>query len=190
MLASVIDLLVPANHLQKYVRLAISLILLLILLQPVFHLFQTDINGAISRSMNQVENRLKANHSIESEIDLEKKDIESGQDAYILKQMAIELEKIAEDPLKEEFDVEIASIDFQFSESASFSFEGLTEVIVYITESELGEGAMDTVDDVVIEWSEAEETSDEAFEEIEDALREIWELEDKELTVYWEGGES
>lgn len=35
-LASVIDLLVPANHLQKYVRLAISLILILILLQPVF----------------------------------------------------------------------------------------------------------------------------------------------------------
>ncbi|GIO23167.1 stage III sporulation protein AF [Oceanobacillus sp. J11TS1] len=187
-LASVIDLLVPANHLQKYVRLAISLILILILLQPVFYLFNTDINAAISRSMNKIENQLNDQPSIENQIDLEKKEIESGQGAYILEQMAIELEKIAEDSLKEEFAVEIASIDFQFSGTDSLSYEELTEVIVYITESEPGEGAMNTVEDVVIEWDQEEEAhSEESFQEIEAVLKEVWEIEDKEITVYWEG---
>lgn len=72
-LASVIDLLVPANHLQKYVRLAISLILILILLQPVFYLFNTDINTAISSSMNKIESQFQGQPSIENQIDLEKK---------------------------------------------------------------------------------------------------------------------
>lgn len=187
-LASVIDLLVPANHLQKYVRLAISLILILILLKPVFYLFNTDINAAISRSMNEIENQFNDQPSIENQIDLEKKEIESGQDAYILEQMAFELEKIAEDPLQEEFSVQIESIDFQFSVADSVSYEELTEVIVYITESEPGEGAMNTVEDVVIDWSHEEEAHpEESFQEIEDSLREIWEIEDKKITVYWEG---
>ncbi|CEI84106.1 stage III sporulation protein AF [Oceanobacillus oncorhynchi subsp. incaldanensis] len=187
-LASVIDLLVPANHLQKYVRLAISLILILILLQPVFYLFNTDINTAISSSMNKIESQFQGQPSIENQIDLEKKEIESGQDAYILEQMAIELEKIAAEPLKEEFNAEIASIDFQFSVMDSVSYEELTEVIVYITESEPGEGAMNTVEDVVIEWGNEEEThSEEPLQEMEASLKEIWEIEDKEITVYWEG---
>ncbi|WP_227995148.1 stage III sporulation protein AF [Oceanobacillus sp. CFH 90083] len=187
-LASVIDLLIPANHLQKYVRLAISLILILILLQPVFYLFNTDINSAISSSMNNIESQLHGQPSIENQIDLEKREIESGQDAYILEQMAIELEKIAADSLREEFDAEIASIDFQFSVTDSVSYEELTEVIVYITESEPGEGAMNTVEDVVIEWgNEEEEQADELLQEIEVLLKEIWEIEEKEITVYWEG---
>lgn len=152
-LASVIDLLIPANHLQKYVRLAISLILILILLQPVFYLFNTDINAAISSSMNRIESQFNNQSSIENQIDFEKNEIENGQDAYILKQMAIELEKIAEESLKEEFAVEITSIDFQFAVTDSLTYEDLTEVIVYITESEPGEGAMNTVEDVVIEWN-------------------------------------
>ncbi|MFD1412737.1 stage III sporulation protein AF [Oceanobacillus jeddahense] len=187
-LASVIDLLIPANHLQKYVRLATSLILILILLQPVFYLFNTDINTAISSSMNKIESQFQGQPSIENQIDLEKKEIESGQDAYILEQMAIELENIAADSLKEEFDAEIVSIDFQFSVVDSVSYEELTEVIVYITESEPGEGAMNTVEDVVIEWgNEEEEHSEELLQEMEASLRELWEIEDKEITVYWEG---
>lgn len=102
--------------------------------------------------------------------------------------MAIELEKIAAEPLKEEFNAEIASIDFQFSVMDSVSYEELTEVIVYITESEPGEGAMNTVEDVVIEWGNEEEThSEEPLQEMEASLKEIWEIEDKEITVYWEG---
>ncbi|GGP12796.1 stage III sporulation protein AF [Oceanobacillus neutriphilus] len=187
-LASVIDLLIPANHLQKYVRLAISLILILILLQPVFYLFNTDINAAISSSMNRIESQFNNQPSIENQIDFEKNEIENGQDAYILKQMAIELEKIAEESLKEEFAVEIVSIDFQFSVMDSLTYEDLTEVIVYITESEPGEGAMNTVEDVVIEWDHKEEEhAEESFQEIENSLRELWEIEDKEITVYWEG---
>lgn len=187
-LASVIDLLIPANHLQKYVRLAISLILILILLQPVFYLFNTDINAAISSSMNRIESQFNNQSSIENQIDFEKNEIENGQDAYILKQMAIELEKIAEESLKEEFAVEITSIDFQFAVADSLTYEDLTEVIVYITESEPGEGAMNTVEDVVIEWDhEEEEHAEESFQEIENSLRELWEIEDKEITVYWEG---
>lgn len=34
---------------------------------------------------------------------------------------------------------------------------------------------------------EEEEHAEESFQEIENSLRELWEIEDKEITVYWEG---
>lgn len=187
-LATIIDLLIPTSSMNKYIKLVVGLILILILLKPIFYVLNIDMETALNKSFQQVNDVGEDSESVKNLIEFQKKEIQSTQDAYILEQMAIELEKIAADPLKEEFNAEIASIDFQFSVMDSVSYEELTEVIVYITESEPGEGAMNTVEDVVIEWGNEEEThSDESLQEMEASLKELWEIEDKEITVYWEG---
>lgn len=108
--------------------------------------------------------------------------------------MTVQLKNIAEDPLKEEFQMEITSIDFTFEETENLSFEDLAEVIVYIKGLENEEGAVDTVEEIVIDSQHKDEGSVEGNEETEAEiaalLMEVWELTDKKVSIYWEGGTS
>jgi stage III sporulation protein AF len=189
-IASIIDLLVPADSMKKYVKLVVGLILILILLEPIFHVFNTDIDKSIEMSINELNHELKSNEPIENQIEFQKKEIQSGQHAYILEQMAVQLKALAGDPLKEEYQVEITTIDFIFNDTENISFEELTEVIVYIDEAKNGEGAVNTVEDVVINSKRHQEEPGEEVSEIEILLMEVWELTDKKVSIYWEGGAS
>ncbi|MYL47205.1 stage III sporulation protein AF [Virgibacillus halodenitrificans] len=189
LLATVIELLVSSTKMKKYVKLVTGLILVLILLKPIFYVLQIDIEQAVRTSINQVNLERNQDKSITNLIEFQKSEIQTTHDAYILKQMAVQLTEIAEKPLSENYRVEIKNIDFQFTEASEVSFEGLEKVIVYIKESKGGEGAVSLVDDVVIDMNNPVETKgNENNEQIESFLRELWEMGDKDLTVIKEGG--
>ncbi|MBD1222720.1 stage III sporulation protein AF [Virgibacillus halodenitrificans] len=189
LLATVIELLVSSTKMKKYVKLVTGLILVLILLKPIFYVLQIDIEQAVRTSINQVNLERNQDKSITNLIEFQKSEIQTTHDAYILKQMAVQLTEIAEKPLLENYRVEIKNIDFQFTEASEVSFEGLEKVIVYIKESKGGEGAVSLVDDVVIDMNNPVETKgNENNEQIEAFLRELWEMGDKDLTVIKEGG--
>lgn len=194
-LAAIIDLLIPVDSMKKYVKLAVGLILILILLKPVFYLFDADIEQAVETSIDQLDQAYRQDENIENQIEFQKKEIQNSQHAYILEQMTVQLKNIAEDPLKEEFQVEITSIDFTFEEEVeNLSFEDLVEVIVYIKELENEEGAVDTVEEIVIDSQhndqESVEEKEEVGAEITASLMDVWELTDKKVSIYWEGGTS
>lgn len=191
LLAALIDLLIPSTVMKKYIRLVIGLILILIFLKPVFFLFNIDIQEALETSFSQLNQEESGNDSLESLIELQKSEIQGTQDAYILEQMAVQLKDIAKDPLLEEYQAEITDIDFIFSTEKNFTFEDLEEVIVYLRESDGKEGAVSSIDDIVINTDDPvvnEEGQD--VEQIRTLLYEIWEIKNKELTVNWEGGTS
>ncbi|MBP2078226.1 stage III sporulation protein AF [Oceanobacillus polygoni] len=194
-LAAIIDLLIPVDSMKKYVKLAVGLILILILLKPVFYLFDADIEQAVETSIDQLDQAYRQDENIENQIEFQKKEIQNSQHAYILEQMTVQLKNIAEGPLKEEFQVEITSIDFTFEEEVeNLSFEDLVEVIVYIKELENEEGAVDTVEEIVIDSQhndqESVEEKEEVGAEITASLMDVWELTDKKVSIYWEGGTS
>ncbi|MFC4022825.1 stage III sporulation protein AF [Oceanobacillus longus] len=189
-IASIIDLLIPADTMKKYVKLVVGLILILILLKPIFHVFNTDIQKAIETSINELDQEFKSDENIENQIEFQKKEIQGSQHAYILEQMAVQLKNLAADPLKEEYQVEITTMEFRFNDTQDISFEELTEVIVYINEAQNGEGAVNTVEDVVINSQRNQEEPEEDLSEIEVLLMEVWELTDKKVSIYWEGGTS
>lgn len=191
LLAAVIDLLIPATSMKKYIRLVVGLILILIFLKPVFFLFNINIQDALETSFSQLNQEESGDDSIENLIELQKSEIQSTQDAYILEQMAVQLIDIAKDPLLEEYRAEITDINFIFSTEKNFKFEDLEEVIVYLRESDGKEGAVDSIDEVVINTDDPvvnEEGQD--VEQIKLFLYEIWEIGNKELTINWEGGTS
>ncbi|WP_067728099.1 stage III sporulation protein AF [Oceanobacillus damuensis] len=189
-IAAIIDLLVPADSMKKYIKLAVGLILILILLKPIFHVFNTDMEQTIETSINQLEQEYKLNETIENQIEFQKKEIQDSQHAYILEQMAVQLESIAEDPLKEEYQVEIQTMDFIFDNPENISFEELAEVIVYINEAQNGEGAVNTVEDVVINSQHQQNNQEKDTSGMEVLLMDVWELTDKKVSIYWEGGTS
>ncbi|HLR41249.1 MAG TPA: stage III sporulation protein AF, partial [Virgibacillus sp.] len=65
-------------------------------------------------------------------------------------------------------------------------------VIVYLQESEGEEGTVDAVEEVVINTDEPVENEKEEhdIEGVTALLQELWELDDKKLTIIWEGGAS
>ncbi|WP_164218067.1 stage III sporulation protein AF [Virgibacillus sp. YIM 98842] len=193
LLATIIDLLIPTGSMKKYIKLVVGLILLLILLKPVFYIFQIDIQQELEAAFSAIDTT-DSEHSMESLVDFQKKEIETRQDAYILEQMAVQLIEIAKEPLYEEYQLEINNIDFRFSEEAvsqELNFELLDEVIVYMEQAKDGEGAVNAVEDVVIDTEDPlkkEEMED--SEGVEMLLREVWELDSKELIIVEEGGPS
>ncbi|RKQ37758.1 stage III sporulation protein AF [Oceanobacillus halophilus] len=191
-LATVIDLLIPATAMKKYIKLVVGLILILILLKPIFYVLEIDIETALNRSFQHVNEKSGESESVENLIEFQKKEIESTQDAYILEQMAVQLIDIAEDPLKEEFQATISDIAFQFNQTDKWTYEDLEEVIVYVKDFEEGEGEDRVVEDVVINTDESVEVKEEDRhdEQITQLLKETWELQDKEITLFWEGGPS
>ncbi|GGA68097.1 stage III sporulation protein AF [Ornithinibacillus halotolerans] len=192
LLATVIDLLIPNGGMKKYIKFVVGLVLILIFLQPIFYFFKIDIQHAVQSSFQTIINDNSNQSGVESLINLQKSDIESSTTAYISEQMAVQLKEIATAPLLDNYQVEIKDISFTFSEGGAYTYEGLQEVIVYLGESDAGEGTVNVVEDVVIGSGSEPKSSEEQIdlEGIESLLRKSWELTDKELTVIWEGGAS
>ncbi|SFA71741.1 stage III sporulation protein AF [Lentibacillus halodurans] len=195
LLASIVDLLVPATSMKKYVKLAVGLILILIFLKPVFYLFDMDVRQALEGSMAQVENEQNEIGQTENLMKTQKNEIQASQHAYILEQMAVQLKDVANSSLQQEYQQEITHIDFQFSNEADLTYdnmdEKLNEVTVTLQESEPGEGGVDIVEDVVINTDEPSENETEFdVEGIKQLLHTLWDVEKEKITIIEEGGSS
>lgn len=189
LVASLIDLLIPATSMKKYIKLVVGLILILIFLKPVFMLFDFNAQDALERSFAQIEGEAMDTEEIENLTKIHKSEIQDSQSAYILEEMAVRLKDLAEAPLQEEYQAAITQIYFNFTTDSKPSYESLEEVIVYLQESGMGEGAVDVVEDVVINTDKPVTNESESdIEGIRQLLQEVWELKDKKLTISWEGG--
>lgn len=190
-LAAIIDLLMPNNAMKKYIQFVAGLILILIFLKPVLSVFDININETIEASLRQTLQSTEMTEDMDGLIKIKKSEIESSQDAYILEEMAVQLKKIGEEPLAEKHQATIIDVQFKFNESGKTEFESLEEIIVYLAESEEKEGAVDDVADVVIDTEQTRkkpETDELNDEEIKETLREVWEIDDINLTIIQEGG--
>ncbi|HLR40481.1 MAG TPA: stage III sporulation protein AF, partial [Virgibacillus sp.] len=161
LLATIIDLIIPATAMKKYVKLVIGLILILIFLKPVFYLFDINIQQSLETSISQLYEEEMGEENIENLTKMQKKEIQASQDAYILEEMAVQLKTLAEDPLLENYQAVITNIDFEFSTEEKDTYEDLEEVIVYLQESEGEEGTVDAVEEVVINTDEPVENEKE-----------------------------
>lgn len=189
LLATIIDLLTPNLAMSKYIKLVLGLILILILLTPIFSLFNLDFEGAINNNYRNLFEMDGEMERMESSIEMQKSEIESTHDAYILEEMAVQLKSLTNEELLDEHDAHITDINFQFEDETTKTYEGLTEVIVYLEKGADWEGNIKPIEQIVINSSEIEEDG-EMDESIIELLRDKWELEDKKITIHWEGGTS
>lgn len=186
LLAVVIDLLLPNSSMQKYAKMVISLLLIIVIINPIFKIFSTDMNDVLAEFNLQA---VSEDENGKNLIEFQKKEIQASQRAYILEQMAVQLKNIAEPELKDAFAAEIANIEFVFENNRQASYENLNEIIVTLTEGKKEEGMMKAVEDVEINTDEPLKKLDND-EEIIAYLEKVWELQDKKITIFWEGGTS
>ncbi|MDC3415489.1 stage III sporulation protein AF [Aquibacillus salsiterrae] len=191
LLAMIIDLLLPNSSMKKYINMVVGLLLILIFLQPLFQLFQIDVQEIVSEVTPALDTSIDEKN-MKNSIELQKNEIQAQQDAYILEEMAVQMKNDVKEGLREDYDVQITNISFTFSEGNEMSLDSLEEIDVnlvdYTEEEKRG-----VVEEVVIDVSgeeNAEENSETnpETEKIKKYLYDMWQLDDQKINLRWEGG--
>ncbi|GGC91375.1 stage III sporulation protein AF [Thalassobacillus devorans] len=183
LLAMVIDFLLPSGQMQKYARLAISLILVLIFLNPLFRLFNTDVNQLIQTQAQTFSTEIVKEEALKKSVETKKSEIQATQDAYILEQMVVQMKSHAEERLAQDFTAEIMDITFLFKDEVK-DLEHLETVQVSLKEAE----TVESIEHIDIDLDKpAEEKDEQTNEAIVTYLAELWQLDQDRITIQWEG---
>ncbi|USK27261.1 stage III sporulation protein AF [Metabacillus hrfriensis] len=190
MLAVILDLLLPNSAMQKYAKMVISLLLIVIILSPIFKLLSADINTLVADV--QMESPAKE-EEIKKMIDLQKKEIQASNDAYILENMAVQLKSQAKEELVQSYDVTIKQISLSVDEPFEEIQKSLQGIEVTLEAEEAGSEAVETIQPVDLGAAETAETQKEnqirRASEIKAYLASIWEVDPEKISLKMEGGE-
>ncbi|MCM3412493.1 stage III sporulation protein AF [Metabacillus litoralis] len=196
LLAVVIDLLLPNSSMQKYAKMVISLLLIIVIINPIFKIFSADMNEVLSEFRLQASSEGENGKNL---IEFQKKEIQASQRAYILKQMAVQMKTMAEEELVQSYDVMIDTIHLSENKQVEEinSQKDLQHIQVILKPNVAKEAAEDGAVEVVQPVS-IDTTSELVKEELVDenqlskmvaSLAEIWEVEEEKISIDLERGE-
>lgn len=188
LLATVLDMLLPNSSFQKYTKIVTGLILIAIILSPVMKLFSSDFETAIAK-MGQFSGQ--GDEKIKNSIEIQKKEIQASQHAYILETMAVQLQTAAEEELMEQQGMEIANIELEVNDQDRRPFpENLEYVIVHLKKAEDEGETVAVVREVEIDTNAplpSKQTSQNT-DQISSLLSEKWNVPEKSIQIMIEGG--
>lgn len=186
LLAVILEMMLPNTALKNYVKLTVSLLLLVMLLQPVLSLFHEDPEEWLYSLVNQMDND---EHSLEEKIKSQKTEIDRFFHAYTSEQVAVQLKDQAEHPLAESHQTQITDVTIKDSGGG----EDL-EIEVHIApleEQEKGETAGEPIKPVsiVIGQDQQDRTeADEGDDGLVGFLAHLWEVPENAITLIGERG--
>ncbi|PEJ56997.1 MULTISPECIES: stage III sporulation protein AF [unclassified Bacillus (in: firmicutes)] len=190
LVATIIMMLIPNSGLAKYVRFVASLLLIVMMLQPIFQLFKVNIKEVLAGYQSTT---YQANNEIKNEINNKKSEIQEAERAYILKQMAVQMKKEVEKSFTKEFEQVITNVDLQVKDGVNTvkTAQDLSKVTVYVSPKKDETSNVEPVQEVSINTDQPVQTDDEKIkqQELQTFLANKWELEDKQIEVKMEGGE-
>lgn len=185
--AIVIDMLLPSSSMQKYAKMVVSLLLIVVMLTPIFKLFKTDPEVIFEYL---TKNGQSESVDIKNQINSKKIEIQASQRAYILEEMAVQLKKKAEERFSHD-EYKVGRIKLTAGEKVD-SEEDIKTISVYMAPS--SEKTVQTVAPVHIDTDHAYVTKEAAEQkeakQIQTQLADIWEIGSEKITVHMEGGES
>jgi stage III sporulation protein AF len=189
LLATVIDMLLPNTSMQKYTKMVTGLLLIAIILTPIFKLISKDFETAMAQIPSFQGSGEK---NMENLIELQKKEIQASNHAYILETMAVQLEKGVEEELMKQFGLEIAKIELTTkNDSQEETFpENLEMVTVRLKQPDSGLETVEVIKPVSINTETPLPSKDptEESEKIAAFLSQQWNVTEKAIEVSVEGG--
>ncbi|RQW20855.1 stage III sporulation protein AF [Bacillus sp. C1-1] len=187
LLAVVLEMVLPNTNLKNYVKITMSLLLLLFLLQPVLNIFYEDPDEWLNEVIQQTTSE---GINVEEEINSQKKDIERFFDAYTSEQVAVQLKDQANEDLKKDEDVMVT--DLSIIQDNKGEFTQIEVVVVpYQGEERTSTSQTDEVKPVSITIGETEPKEDAVSYKEEDVismLADIWGVPSSVITLKEEGG--
>ncbi|MEC1261121.1 stage III sporulation protein AF [Bacillus swezeyi] len=189
LLAIVIDMLLPNSSMQKYAKMVISLLLIVVILNPIFTLFRTDPDVIFEQL---TKNGQVQSGEIKNQLNSEKKEIQASQQAYILEQMAAQLKKRAEEMFNhDKYMIEQVKISSDGHLKSEKDIAEHMKVSVFMNSA--SEKTVQAVAPVDINPGESYESKrgeqKKEAANIQEQLAGIWEMNPEKITVHIEGGE-
>ncbi|NYE04971.1 stage III sporulation protein AF [Bacillus niacini] len=188
LLATVIDMLLPNTGLQKYTKMVTGLLLIAIILTPIFKLISKDFETVMAQIPTFQDSGEK---NMENLIEMQKKEIQASNHAYILETMAVQLEEGVEEELMEQFGLEIAKIELTTKNESQESFpDNLEMVTVHLQQPETSVTTVEAIQPVSITTDTPLPSKDptEESEKIAAFLSKQWNVTEKTIDVSVEGG--
>ncbi|WP_100398392.1 stage III sporulation protein AF [Bacillus sp. FJAT-44742] len=189
LVAVLIEMLMPSSKFQRYIRLCLSLTLMVIILQPLFDLFQRDIHSFLPE---YYEEEIVSAEWMEEKMIQKKTEIQAGQDAYISEQMAEQMELQVAEEVEKKWNMELTRVEVEFLEDVNAdTIDPSQAFFVHVTLNEKKqEGAVEAIAPIHIQTEPENEQSSppSSLREIERFLASNWEVEEQNLSIEMEGG--
>ncbi|MEY8191063.1 stage III sporulation protein AF [Peribacillus simplex] len=134
LLATVIDMLLPNSALQKYAKMVIGLLLIAIIITPILGLFNMDFDDILTAATSEFEDQEKKD--LGNLTEMKKKEIQATQGAYILKQMAVDLQAEVEEELMVDYNMKISSIDVGVKNEEDPGVDDLQNITISLEKAE------------------------------------------------------
>ncbi|MFF2456558.1 stage III sporulation protein AF [Peribacillus simplex] len=134
LLATVIDMLLPNSALQKYAKMVIGLLLIAIIITPILGLFNMDFDDILTAATSEFEDQEKKD--LGNLTEMKKKEIQATQGAYILKQMAVDLQAEVEEELMVDYNMKISSIDVGVKNEEEPGVDDLQNITISLEKAE------------------------------------------------------
>lgn len=189
LLATVIEMLLPNSSMQKYVKMVVGLLLIVIILTPLFQLLTQDFEQTFASLRVSPQNNEK---NIENLIEIKKKEIQASNRAYILEEMAVQMKTEVEEEMVQEYGLTVEKVLlFPKEESIEItSPDDLSSIEVVLSKQDKDPNAVAVVKPVIIDTSKQTqiETNQPIVKEIASYLASIWGSSPEQIVVSVEGG--
>ncbi|MGG2952014.1 stage III sporulation protein AF [Geobacillus stearothermophilus] len=186
--AIIIDFLLPSGTMQKYVKMVVGLLLLLIMLTPVLRMASADPDQLVASALARFSDGFKGEEAIKNQMEQQKKEIQASQRAYILEQMAVQLENDVNGELMEKYGLK-ADIKVYADHNENWR---MPEDIKTIEVALLKQRPASAVEPVVIDTIKPPalpESDASLAEEVRAFLAGKWEVDENKIAVQFRGRE-
>lgn len=186
LLATVIDMLLPSSSLQKYTKMVIGLLLIVIIITPILSLFQTNFNQILASATLQPnqENENKLGNLTESK----KKEIQAVQSAYILKQLANQLQEEVEEELMKKYQMKIEVTDIAVKNEENPRLpDDLQNIAISLTEIK-DDVAVETIAKIDIDTKSSLKINQTDYEDVKQFLAQKWLIDENLIQISGERG--
>lgn len=189
LIGTIIELLLPNHSMKKYIHLVVGLLLLIILAKPILYLFQVDIVSQFNKFENVLFQSNEHFTETENLLEMQKKEIQAEQDAYIWNEVTSQLKNAANPTLEEEYEAKITDISFVYQNNMLDNLADLEKVVVTLHSLAETEQASETIRINIDTDDRPEQVSNYRLNNnIRTTLAETWGLNKGQIEVIWEGG--
>jgi len=180
LLATVIDMLLPNSALQKYSKMVIGLLLIAVIITPILRLLHTNFDDVLASATIQFEQGEA--QSLGNLTESKKKEIQAAQSAYILEQMAVQLQAEAEEELMEKYQMEIQDIEVTVKDEEKPEPENLQHITVSLSEVKEDE-TIEAIAKVEIDTKRALVTDDARYADVKQFLANTWSIDEEMIQI-------
>ncbi|KOR79633.1 hypothetical protein AM232_15130 [Bacillus sp. FJAT-21352] len=182
LLATVIDMLLPNSALQKYAKMVIGLLLIAIIITPILGLFNKDFDDILTAATSEFEDQKKKD--LGNLTEMKKKEIQATQGAYILKQMAVDLQAEVEEELMADYNMRISSIDVGVKNEEEPGVDDLQNITISLEKAEGKENSeIEAVAKVDINTDNPSTSNDANLDAVKRFLATSWSVDEEIIEI-------